>query len=141
MQCKDGVVLGLQESIPCIEYERVRIDIDASLSGQVGIAALVCEEDIQEGRLGYVILVRHVGNGPGLVGIGDADGGPFIEVPASGSMLGRLFQNGYRVRIYCLIGEGADGPAVEQCTDGLVGDGSLGFDGLAALPGSTGGLN
>ena len=84
--------------------------------------------------------MRHVGNGPGFVGIGDADGGPFIEVPTSGGMLGCLLQNGYRVRVYCLIGEGPDGPAVKQGADGLVGDGSLGFGGLTALPGITGGL-
>ena len=140
MQGKNGIILGLQEGIPRIEHKRICIDVNPFLPGQVGIATLVGKEDVQKGCLGHVILVSHVGNGPGLVGIGDADGGPFVEVPAGGCMLGRLLQNGNRVRVDCLIGEGADGPAVEQGIDGPVADGPLVFGGFSALPGLTGRL-
>lgn len=55
-------------------------------------------------------------------------------------MLGRLFQQGNRVGLDCLIGEGSDGPTVEQCVDGLVVCCGFWSGGFVALPGSTGGL-
>lgn len=85
------------------------------------IAVFVDHEDIQQRRLGDVVLVADIRQSPLQAVIGDADSGPVVEELAGCGLLGRAFEQVDDIGIDRFWGEVSDGSSVEQGVDDRIG--------------------
>lgn len=120
MQGQHGIVLRLREPVARVQRDFACGSPFGLRDG--GVAVLVKDEHIQQRGLGDVRLLGD-SRKPGLgIGIGDAYGGPVIEILAGCGMLSNRFQCGDGVIVDRFVGELADRPAIEQGFNSAIGN-------------------